>query len=102
MPVLVDLCRDGADMVLLVKPQFEAGRAEAARGRGVVRDPEIWGRVLHEVARSAEAEGAPVQGVAPSPIRGAEGNVEFLLHIRRGAAVVEVDLDAAVADVPPR
>jgi 23S rRNA (cytidine1920-2'-O)/16S rRNA (cytidine1409-2'-O)-methyltransferase len=81
---LVDLCRPGGDLVVLVKPQFEAGRVEVSRGRGVVRDPEIWRRVLAEVAGALALAGTGIMGAMPSPLRGSSGNVEFLLHARRG------------------
>ncbi len=99
MAPLVWLCRDGADLVVLVKPQFEAGRREASRGRGVIKDPEVWRRVLEEVATSAAGEGAPAQGAAVSPIRGGDGNVEFLLHLRRGAPPIPVDLDEVIEQI---
>ena len=81
--VLVGLTRPGGDLVLLVKPQFEAGRAEVSKGRGVVRDPEVHQRVLDEVRAAVAAEGAAMMDVMPSPITGADGNVEFLAHWRR-------------------
>ncbi|MDQ3108016.1 MAG: TlyA family RNA methyltransferase, partial [Actinomycetota bacterium] len=55
--------RSGADVVVLVKPQFEAGRAEVSKGRGVVRDPVVWRRVLGEVCSALEAQGAAMMGV---------------------------------------
>jgi 23S rRNA (cytidine1920-2'-O)/16S rRNA (cytidine1409-2'-O)-methyltransferase len=70
----------GADLVLLVKPQFEAGREEAARGKGVIRDPEVHDRVVGEVASALEGLGAAIMGSVQSPITGADGNVELLLH----------------------
>lgn len=88
MPNLVDCCRDGGFLVLLVKPQFEVGRDDASKGRGVVSDPALWSSVLLRVAESAEACGAGVQGCIPSPITGGDGNVEFLLHLVRGGAGV--------------
>jgi 23S rRNA (cytidine1920-2'-O)/16S rRNA (cytidine1409-2'-O)-methyltransferase len=72
----------GADVVLLVKPQFEAGRAEVSRGRGVVRDEAVWRRVLEEVTSALTSHGAAMMGVMVSPLRGADGNVEFLVHLR--------------------
>ena len=78
----VRVCKPGAPMVLLVKPQFEAGRAEAARGRGVITDPAIWDRVRDEVAAAFEREGCTVLGWVDSPITGADGNREFLVHLR--------------------
>ena len=82
-PVLLGaLAADGAEVVLLVKPQFEAGRAEVSRGRGVIRDPAVWRRVLEGVGGAVAAAGAAMMGVMVSPLRGADGNVEFLLHAR--------------------
>lgn len=76
----------GGEAVLLAKPQFEAGRREASRGKGVIRDPDVWRRVLSEVASSATCHGLAPAGVAASPLRGAAGNVEFFLHCRRREA----------------
>ena len=97
---LAALAAPGADLVLLVKPQFEAGRQEASRGRGVIRDPVVWRRVLGEVASAVEARGGAIMGAMVSPITGADGNVEFLLHARTApsAATAPPDLDAVVAE----
>ncbi|MFP5377742.1 MAG: TlyA family RNA methyltransferase [Acidimicrobiia bacterium] len=95
----------GADVVLLVKPQFEAGRAEAARGRGVIRDPAVWRRVLEEVRSALAARRAAMMGAMVSPLTGADGNVEFLAHFVAHApdpAGAPVDLDGVVAAVNPR
>ncbi len=73
----------GAAAVLLVKPQFEAGRREASRAAGVVRDPMVWRRVLVEVAMSASSCGLVPVAMTPSPLRGPAGNVEFFLHCQR-------------------
>ncbi len=78
-PALVAHAR--RDLVLLVKPQFEAGRAEAARGRGVITDPAVHDRVLEEVTGAFEALGAVKMGAMRSPVTGADGNVELLLHL---------------------
>lgn len=82
-PNLVGLAAPGGDLVLLVKPQFEAGRAEASRGRGVIRDPEVWDRVVAEVAGAFTSEGSDMIGTMRSPLTGADGNVEFLMHLRK-------------------
>ena len=84
LPGLVPLVVDGGSLVLLVKPQFEAGRQEASRGRGVIADPAIWQRVLGEVVDAAERAGAGLLGLAPSSITGAAGNVEFVVWLGRG------------------
>jgi 23S rRNA (cytidine1920-2'-O)/16S rRNA (cytidine1409-2'-O)-methyltransferase len=69
-------------MVLLVKPQFEAGRAEVSRGRGVITDPTIWDRVRAEITAGLVEVGCEVVAWTTSPITGAEGNREFLVHAR--------------------
>jgi len=74
--------RAGAMLVALIKPQFEAGRAEVGKG-GVVRDPTVHARVCAEVAEWIGGEGWTVIGVEPSPITGPEGNIEFLIAARR-------------------
>jgi len=99
LPALLALAEPSADVIALVKPQFEAGRAEASRGRGVIRDPAVWRRVLGEVAAAIDAQDAVMMGLMVSPLRGADGNVEFLAHARaheRGTTTV--DLDAVVND----
>jgi len=81
LPVLPPLMRDGADVVALVKPQFEAGRAEVRRG-GIVRDEQVQLRVVEEVAAAADALGLRRAATTESPIAGMEGNREFLIHLR--------------------
>ena len=80
IPVLVGLCQPGAPMVLLVKPQFEAGRQEVDRGRGIITDPAIHERVRDEIEQALVVAGCQVQGWTDSPIAGADGNREFLVH----------------------
>ena len=82
---LLALAKPVADLVVLVKPQFEAGRAVVSKNKGVVRDPAIWAEVLCGVAGAFQAAGATVAGGMASPLLGAEGNVEFFLHLRTGA-----------------
>jgi 23S rRNA (cytidine1920-2'-O)/16S rRNA (cytidine1409-2'-O)-methyltransferase len=83
-PALLDLSAPGAELVLLVKPQFEAGRAEASRGRGVIRDPAVRERAVEEVVAAYETHGAVMMDRMRSPITGADGNVEFLVHLSKG------------------
>lgn len=80
IPALVEVCQPGASMVLLVKPQFEAGRQEVSRGRGVVSDPAVHRRVCDEIEVALVDAGCRVDGWSTSPITGADGNVEFLVH----------------------
>ena len=92
---LVDMADRGADLVLLVKPQFEAPRAEVGAG-GVVTDPDVWRRAIGVVADATAEAGAPAAGVIPSPITGPAGNVEFLLRATIGGARADLGVDAAI------
>ncbi len=80
IPVLAGLCKPGAPMVLLVKPQFEAGRAVVNRGRGVVTDPAVHDDVRSRIEEALVGAGCAVHGWTDSPILGAEGNREFFVH----------------------
>lgn len=101
LPAMADAARAGVRAVVLVKPQFEAGRAEAGRGRGVIRSAATHGRVLGEVVASAAACGWRPAGLMPSPLLGGAGNREFLLLLERadpGAPPLPgFDVDAEVA-----
>jgi 23S rRNA (cytidine1920-2'-O)/16S rRNA (cytidine1409-2'-O)-methyltransferase len=82
LPRLPPLVTPDADIVALVKPQFEAGRAEVGAG-GLVTDPRVHEAVVETVTRAAAAVGLWRVAVQPSAIRGASGNQEFFLHLRR-------------------
>jgi 23S rRNA (cytidine1920-2'-O)/16S rRNA (cytidine1409-2'-O)-methyltransferase len=73
--------RRGGAAILLVKPQFEAGKNEVDRGEGVIRDAEVHRRVLSEVLDHSQAEGFGVRGMIRSPLLGPKGNVEFLVNL---------------------
>jgi 23S rRNA (cytidine1920-2'-O)/16S rRNA (cytidine1409-2'-O)-methyltransferase len=94
--VLADLAADRADIVLLVKPQFEVP-ADAASG-GVVRDPQQWRRAIEGAAAACSAAGLAPREVMASPLTGPAGNVEFLLHAVKGGTEAALDLDAALAE----
>jgi 23S rRNA (cytidine1920-2'-O)/16S rRNA (cytidine1409-2'-O)-methyltransferase len=79
LPPVLALAAPGWEAVVLVKPQFEAGRADVPKG--VVRDPEVRRKVLETVARAAQAWGADVAGVVDSGLPGPKGNREFFLHL---------------------
>ncbi|HEX2046353.1 MAG TPA: TlyA family RNA methyltransferase [Acidimicrobiales bacterium] len=103
-PALLGLVGQGADVVVLVKPQFEAGRAEAGRERGVIKDPRVWAETLTAVLSAYADHGAAILGVMVSPLLGAQGNTEFLAHLaaRRHPAgdltrMVAAAVDEAVA-----
>ncbi len=98
LPPVLRLAAPGWQALALVKPQFEAGRAELRKG--VVRDPRVHRRVLHEVAALAPELGARVAGVVDSGLPGPKGNREFFLHLVHGddtATADELDdwIDAA-------
>ncbi|HEX6589396.1 MAG TPA: TlyA family RNA methyltransferase [Longimicrobiales bacterium] len=82
LPAIVPLLAGGADLVVLVKPQFEAGREEVGKG-GLVRDPAVHARVVADVSAAADALGLTRIAMTESPITGTEGNREFFLHLRR-------------------
>jgi 23S rRNA (cytidine1920-2'-O)/16S rRNA (cytidine1409-2'-O)-methyltransferase len=101
LPALVSVTAAEADLVPMVKPQFEVGRDALGPG-GVVRDPAQRAAAVAGVARSAYADtGLGVRGVVASPLPGPAGNVEYFLWLRRGAAPLDEDaLAAAVAAGP--
>jgi 23S rRNA (cytidine1920-2'-O)/16S rRNA (cytidine1409-2'-O)-methyltransferase len=84
-----EVAAPGADLVVLVKPQFEAGRAVVSRGKGVVRDPAVWEGAIDGVASALVSTGTGIMGAMVSPLTGASGNVEFLLHARKDGPGVD-------------
>jgi 23S rRNA (cytidine1920-2'-O)/16S rRNA (cytidine1409-2'-O)-methyltransferase len=106
LPAVLPLAVPGGDLIVLVKPQFEAGRQEAARGKGVITDPVIWRRVLEEVVAALQDRGTAIMGAMASPLTGADGNVEFLLHVRTAPAQPSSAaaglIDAALAEAVAR
>jgi len=98
LPVLATLTGHDGDLLLLVKPQFEAGRDAVGRG-GVVRDPAARAAAVRAVADTAASLGLGVAGTCPSPLPGPAGNLELFLHLRAGAAPLdEAALQAALAE----
>ncbi len=85
LPALVACVNDGADLVPMVKPQFEVGKDRVGSG-GVVRDPELRASAVREVADAAAALGLRTLGVVASPLPGPSGNVEYFLWLRKDAA----------------
>ncbi len=88
-------------VVALIKPQFEAGRRDAARGEGVIRDPAVHRQVLAEVLEAAQHEGFGVTGLIRSPLLGPKGNVEFLAGLilpAEGTSDVEKMIEIAMSD----
>lgn len=97
VPALVAVATPDADLVLLVKPQFEVEPAAVGRG-GVVRDPMSWRRAVLSVAEACREAGAGPQDLIASPLPGPAGNIEFLLHVRVGAEAIELPIDRVIED----
>ncbi len=86
------LVESHSEIIALIKPQFEAGRRDVARGEGVIRDPVIHKRILTEMIEFIENEGLQVMGLIRSPLTGPKGNVEFLIHLtNKPVAKIEKD-----------
>ena len=98
LPIVAVLLKDGAEAVALIKPQFEAGRQDVGK-KGVVRDPSVHCRVIEAVLTAIAPLGFSPLGLTFSPVKGPEGNIEYLLYLKK-AAVSEVcspDVAAVVA-----
>ncbi|MFH0245000.1 TlyA family RNA methyltransferase [Streptomyces sp. HK10] len=100
LPALARCAAPGADLVLMVKPQFEVGRERLGSG-GVVRSPALRAEAVRTVADRAAELGFGVLGVTASPLPGPSGNVEYFLWLRAGAPELDpADVDRAVAEGP--
>lgn len=100
LPALVRCSAPDADLVMMVKPQFEVGRERLGAG-GVVRDPALRAEAVRMVAEQAAKVGLGVLGVTASPLPGPSGNVEYFLWMRAGAPELDpADVDRAVAEGP--
>ncbi len=97
LPAVKALLKDGAELVCLIKPQFEAGRDEVGK-KGVVRDAAVHKEVIETILAFAPQIGLTVLGLDFSPIKGPEGNIEYICYMRNGVyQVAEIDVDAVVA-----
>lgn len=99
LDALISCATSDADIVPMVKPQFEVGKELVGAG-GVVRDPQLRTDAVISVARRAEAQGWHTSGVTASPLPGPSGNVEYFLWLRKTDS--DVDVEAAVADAVSR
>jgi 23S rRNA (cytidine1920-2'-O)/16S rRNA (cytidine1409-2'-O)-methyltransferase len=99
IPALAGVCSGDADLVLLVKPQFEVGRERVGSG-GVVRDPDAWRDAILGVADASSEHGLSPIAVMASPLPGAAGNIEFPLHARVGPAAASIvrDVEGALEE----
>ncbi len=103
LPAAVRVSTPEADFVVLIKPQFEAGRERVGKG-GVVRDPAVHRAVLAAFADWAAETGLALRGMVASPIRGPAGNVEFFAHLRGAGPAVDAEerIAAALLEAPDR
>ena len=83
LPAVCSLLKDGGDLVCLIKPQFEAGREEVGK-KGVVRDKGVHLSVIESILNFAPSVGMTVMGLDFSPIKGPEGNIEYLCYMKKG------------------
>ena len=95
LPVVYDLLKDSGEVVALIKPQFEAGR-EFVGKRGVVRDKKIHAAVIERVLTFAASVGFGVVALDFSPVKGPEGNIEYLAHLIKDGASAVVEVSAVV------
>lgn len=100
LPPVASFLVDGATALVLIKPQFEAGRDQVGKG-GVVRDPAVHQSVLKRVLLWAENHGWQVRGLIASPVIGPKGNVEFLARLIRTEAAHAADLDHLIGNALP-
>ncbi len=100
LPAVIRWLKPSADIVALIKPQFEAGRGQVGKG-GVVKDPDVHRAVLTKVLGWALDHGLAVRGLIPSPVKGPAGNVEFLVHLSWGREEGSIDIEEAIADCLP-
>ena len=98
LPAARELLKDGGEMVCLIKPQFEAGREKVGK-KGVVRDPKVHLEVIQTVLQTAMDLGFSILDLEYSPIKGPEGNIEYLVHLKKsqeGEKGAEVNAEAVV------
>ena len=97
LPVAYQLLADGGELVALIKPQFEAGREEVGK-KGVVRDPEVHKSVIDTITTFAHETGFSVKGLDFSPIKGPEGNIEYLMYLVKDGENTTVITEELVKD----
>jgi len=96
LPAAFNVLAPRSEVITLVKPQFEAGKGQVGKG-GVVRDPALHRRIVHDVLIAAVEDGYTVKGLIPSPLKGPAGNVEFLVWLSTQQPDTLADLDDLIA-----
>jgi 23S rRNA (cytidine1920-2'-O)/16S rRNA (cytidine1409-2'-O)-methyltransferase len=100
MPALTRVCKQEGDIVLMIKPQFEVGRANLGK-KGVVRDPDLHADAVHRVGLSAHEHGWGTRALAPSPLPGPAGNVEYFCWLRTDAGAPSAEAAREVVAAGP-
>ncbi len=98
LPVAQTLLKDGGEVVALIKPQFEAGREKVGK-KGVVRDPEVHKEVIENVTSFAQDFGFMIKGIDFSPIRGPEGNIEYLMYAEKNNTFEKKDFSGEISSL---
>ncbi|KPU28098.1 hypothetical protein TR13x_01800 [Caloranaerobacter sp. TR13] len=98
LPVVYKLTKENADIITLIKPQFEAGRDKVGK-KGVVRDKKTHVEVISNIFDFCKEIGLYMIGLTYSPVKGAEGNIEYLAHIVKAKSEIAIDKDAFIQEV---
>lgn len=93
LPVAKSFLQENGELVCLIKPQFEAGRENVGK-KGVVRDKQVHTDVVNSIVSFALELGFDVKGLTFSPVKGPEGNIEYLLYLKKGSGISEIEEDA--------
>lgn len=96
LPSVIGWLKPAGDIIVLIKPQFEAGRAEVGKG-GVVKDPEVHRAVLRRILGWVLDHGLAVRGLIASPLKGPAGNVECLAHLSKGREETSIEIEEVIA-----
>ena len=101
LPVAFNLLKDNGEIVALIKPQFEAGKEKVGK-KGVVREPSVHREVIEEVTNFAQNTGFEILGLDFSPIRGPEGNIEYLMYAKKSKNFEFIDYTDEIASLVER
>lgn len=101
LPVIKNWLHKESQIVMLIKPQFEAGRKDAAKGAGVIRDTNIHRKILFETLDFAIKNGYRFEGLIISPLKGPKGNIEFLAHLSVSAEDASERIEEAINSIIP-
>ncbi len=101
LPVIKTWIQDSSKIIMLIKPQFEAGRKDAAKGSGVIRDANIHRKILFDTLNFATSNGFHFEGLMLSPLTGPKGNIEFLAYLSAGEEDSGMNIEGAIHSIIP-